>query len=244
MSDSESLITDPQRRAFREIAASIEGIDSECYARCGRDPLEPIAAHGDLQARIGFFGRDPGRDEVLHGEPFIGAGGQLVRRALYRHHCGGAPPDFAASRAIGRHFFWANTVPYKPAGNKAWSMKVKKRCQPLIAQLLADSWQGADLITFGREAFQWFGIHQSAEVARGLTEFWAREDRFEQAFELRLCASGRQREIRLHPLPHPSPLNARWYGRLPGLIAARLQQLEVAQNSSAQRGIAARSKPL
>ena len=34
------------------------------------------------------------------------------------------------------------------------------------------------------------------------------------------------RRIALHPLPHPSPLNAAWYGRFPGLLAARLRALD------------------
>ena len=37
---------------------------------------------------------------------------------------------------------------------------------------------------------------------------------------------GRTRRIALHPLPHPSPLNATWYGRFPGLLAARLRALD------------------
>ena len=61
---------------------------------------------------------------------------------------------------MGEKFFWANTVPYKPTGNKAWSMKVKKQFQPLMAELLLTTWNGRDLITLGREAFLWFGINQ------------------------------------------------------------------------------------
>ncbi|MGH8445535.1 MAG: uracil-DNA glycosylase family protein [Solimonas sp.] len=224
---SAPLLSDAQRRAFRELAASTDGIDSEVYARFGRDPLEPIVAHGDRHAALGFFGRDPGRDEVQHQEPFIGAGGQLVRRALYQHRHGQPLPDFEASRDIGRHYFWANTVPYKPVGNVAWSTKVKKRYQPLMASVLADDWQGRHLITLGREAFLWFGLNQGKDAVQRLDAFWAREDRFETAISVVVQgASGRQREISLHPLPHPSPLNATWYGRFPGLLKARLEQLD------------------
>jgi uracil-DNA glycosylase len=141
-------------------------------------------------------------------------------------------PDFDASVAVGEKFFWANTVPYKPTGNKAWSMKVKKQFQPLMAELLLTTWNGRDLITLGREAFLWFGINQAKEVQQRLDAFWEREDRFESFIEVELaCASGAKRTFRIHPLPHPSPLNATWYKRFPDLLLARLRQLKVRHDS-------------
>jgi uracil-DNA glycosylase len=107
-------------------------------------------------------------------------------------------------------------------------MKVKKRFQPLIADLLIKNWHGQDVITLGREAFLWFSINQPREVKQQLEGFWAREDRFEKATSVLVSAlDGTQRELRLHPLPHPSPLNATWYKRFPDLLAARLKQLKV-----------------
>lgn len=222
-----------QKKDFRELAKLIKGIDTEVYERFGKDPLEPILGLGDADSRVGFFGRDPGRDEVQHGEPFIGAGGQLVRRALYRRlHAGAALPDFEASRAIGKHFFWANTVPYKPVGNKAWSTKIKQSFQPLIARLLIEQWQGGHMITLGREAFLWFGLLQSRETRDRLDAFWQSEDRFTDCITVKLSAGdGIERELTLYPLPHPSPLNATWYGRFPGLLDARLEQLKVSNGS-------------
>jgi uracil-DNA glycosylase len=214
--------------AFRALAAQTAGIDVEVYERFGKDPLEAIAVHGDPNARVGFFGRDPGRDEVQHGEPFIGAGGQLVRRALYQRLHGKPLPDFAASLAIGKPFFWANTVPYKPVGNKAWSTSVKKRFEPVMAKLLVDYWRGDRMITLGREAFLWFGLLQPREQMQRLEAFWAGEERFTQSIAIDLAyAPGRQRTLHLYPLPHPSPLNATWYGRFPGLLAQLLEQLDV-----------------
>ncbi|WP_428309611.1 uracil-DNA glycosylase family protein [Hydrocarboniphaga sp.] len=216
---------------FRELAAHTEGIDVEVYARFGKDPFEPVLGLGPDDSRVGFFGRDPGRDEVQHGEPFIGAGGQLVRRALYRAlHDGKALPDFDSSREIGRDFYWANTVPYKPVGNKAWSTKIKQRFQPTMARLLIQHWQGEHIITLGREAFLWFGLLQSREARDKLDAFWLSENRFSESLRISLQAGDDdniRREFTLHPLPHPSPLNATWYGRFPGLLDARLQQLNV-----------------
>lgn len=214
-------------QTFRELARDTDGIDLDAYRAASRDPADPIVGHGDPQARVGFFGRDPGRDEIAHDEPFIGAGGQHVRRALYRRLHGQELPDFASSKAIGRHFFWANTVPYKPVGNKAWSMSVKKRYHAPMRELLLSMWHGADVITLGREAFLWFGIGDRA-AGESLEAFWGRDDRFERSTTVTLAAGPRlQRTFTLHPLPHPSPLNATWYRKFPALLDARLEQLEV-----------------
>ncbi|PAU62198.1 uracil-DNA glycosylase [Pseudomonas sp. PIC25] len=215
-----------QRQAFRALAAETEGIDTATYARFGKDPLDPIIGLGDPDAPLGFFGRDPGRDEVRYGEPFIGSGGQIVRKVLYRHLHGQDMPDFDASCQLGRDFFWINTVPYKPVGNKAWSMKVKKRFHPLMRRLLIESWHDRDIITLGREAFLWFGIDQPKEQRQRLEAFWAREDRFETHLDVELQADdGAARSFTLHPLPHPSPLNQTWFKRFPGLLEQRLKAL-------------------
>jgi uracil-DNA glycosylase len=221
-------LPEQQRRTLRELAAELTGIDVSVYESCGKDPLDPIVGLGDPDCRIGFFGRDPGRDEVEHGLPFIGAGGQKVRRTLYSHLYGEEMPDFAASLRVGEHFFWINTVPYKPVNNKAWSMKVKRGFQPFMADLLVKSWHGTEVITLGREAFLWFAINQPKAVKEQLEAFWAREDRFTRATRVSLTAcDGSAREFNLHPLPHPSPLNAVWYRRFPELLENRLRQLEV-----------------
>lgn len=219
-------LTQGQRQAFRDQAACIQGIDEPVYHQFDKDPLEPIIGLGPARARIGFFGRDPGREEVRHGQPFIGAGGQLVRRSLYRHLYGQELPDFAASQAVGEAFFWMNTVPYKPVGNKAWSMKVKRRFQPLMLDVMLAHWQGRQIITLGREAFLWFGMGMAREQRQRLEAFWQDEQRFEKTLDVALAdRQGREYRFDLHPLPHPSPLNARWYKHFPALLAGRLQAL-------------------
>lgn len=220
--------SDAQRAAFRDEARALDGIDTAVYERFEKDPLEPIIGLGAPDTRVAFFGRDPGRDEVRHGMPFIGAGGQKVRETLHRYLYGREIPDFESSVAVGQRFFWANTVPYKPIGNKAWSMQVKKRFQPLMAEVLLRNWNGSDVIALGRDAFFWFGINQPKEVRAALEEFWERGDRYEAFLEMPLAlADGAARTFKLYPLPHPSPLNATWYGRFPDLLTARLRWLDV-----------------
>ncbi|WP_251977302.1 uracil-DNA glycosylase family protein [Salinicola avicenniae] len=215
-------------RAMRAAAGTLERLDLDAYRAAGRDPLAPIVGLGPAGARLAIFGRDPGRQEVELGRPFVGSGGKKVREALYRHRHGDSPPDAEARLSAGEEIFWINTVPYKPIGNKAWSMAVKRRFQPLVASLLVDAWQGERVITLGREAFLWFGIGQSREVRQALETFWQREDRFSSTHETLLTlADGRQKRLTLAPLPHPSPLNQRWFQRFPSLMDERLAALDV-----------------
>ena len=216
-----------RRLAFRELAEDLPGVDRDVYTAADKDPLEPVIGHGDPAVPIAIFGRDPGRDEVINQMPFIGAGGQKVRKTLYQYRYGEEMPNFEASVEVGKHFFWANTVPYKPVGNKAWSMKVKKQFQPLVADLLVNSWSGSEIITLGREAFFWFAINLDREVKQQLEQFWQRDDRFNTSIEVVITSvEGVTRSVRLNPLPHPSPLNATWYKRFPDLLLARLEQLQ------------------
>lgn len=220
-------------QVFRSIARETPEIDTDVYERFGKDPLDPIVGLGNPDAPLAFMGRDPGRDEVRYGEPFIGGGGQIVRRALYFHLHGTPMPDFEASRFVGKPFFWMNTVPYKPIGNKAWSMKVKRRFHPLMRELLLTRWRGGDIITLGREAFLWFGIDQPKQTRETLEAFWRNDARFTESIEVMLALpSGPSRAFRLHPLPHPSPLNQTWFKRFPDLLASRLSQLKVRQRGS------------
>lgn len=196
-------------------------IDAAVYQAAGRDLSDPVLlGSGSLGAPVGIFGRDPGRHEVLLGEPFIGAGGRLVRDGLHRRLHGGPAPDTAAAIDAGRGVFWANTVPFKPLGNKAWSMKIKRRFSPHIARLIGELWTGTHLITLGNVAFDWFRIEQP-DLKPQLKAHWAREDRYEADLEIEF----RGRRLVLHPLPHPSPLNARWYPRFPDLLDQRLARL-------------------
>jgi len=221
MSSNLNQYTDP----FRVLARGLDKIDVEVYGQFKKDPFTPIIGLGDSTARICIFGRDPGRQEVEYQMPFIGAGGQKVRRELYQMRHGMELPDFNASVEIGSTVFWANTVPYKPIGNKAWSEKVKKTFKPLMSQVLLKCWSGTKVITLGREAFLWFAIGLDKSEKSRVKTFWADPARFEESFTILLTTSdGAERELEIFPLPHPSPLNATWYKKFPGLLRSRLLQ--------------------
>ena len=65
------------RRLREEAAQGDMLIDTPVYIQAGLSPTEPLLlGSGSLSAPIGIMGRDPGRNEVLKREPFIGAGGR------------------------------------------------------------------------------------------------------------------------------------------------------------------------
>ena len=225
------MTPEERRQGLRSIASGLERIDREVYEAVGRDPLEPILGAGIPGSSVCLFGRDPGREEVRHALPFVGAGGQKVRDGLHRALHGVDCPDFEASLAVGDAVFWANTVPYKPVGNKVWSVATRRACQPFVADLLVHEFAGEHVLTLGRVAFDWFGLADKP-TKRRLAEHWDRPNRFSSSIEIVLTApDGQSRALRIHPLPHPSPLNATWYRRFPGLLDARLASLGVGRGS-------------
>ncbi|MDX3905063.1 MAG: uracil-DNA glycosylase family protein [Pigmentiphaga sp.] len=219
------LLDAEQLADFRRLASGLDRLDRDAYAAAGRDPLTPILGLGPVQAPLCFFGRDPGGDEVKHGQPFVGSSGQLLRAGLLRH----LEPDMAYSfqqgLRVGEAFFWISTVPYKPLNNKAWPPGVRQRFQPLIADILCRQWEGSHIVTLGNEAFEWFAMGLQGDELQALHAFWRREDKYEASLAVPLRREGRARTVHLHPLPHPSPANARWRPHFPRLLQARLNAL-------------------
>ncbi|HEV3121746.1 MAG TPA: uracil-DNA glycosylase family protein [Isosphaeraceae bacterium] len=206
-------------------------VDKHAYAKAGRDPGVPILCAGSLAASVCVFGRDLGAEEVLHGEPLVGAAGRMVRAGVYQACLRETPArdDRRMAKALA-HTLLTNTVPFKPPGNRAYASEVKERFRPFVAELLASHWAGNHVITLGTEAFRWFVQYADAAAAEAL---WARPDRYEADL---LCvitvdrdgAAPLRKEIKVSPLPHPSPLNTRWYKQFPGLLAKRLEAVGAA----------------
>lgn len=199
-------------------------VDEPVYERAGKDPRQPILFAGSFGAPICVFGRDLGKDEVAVGEPLVGAGGRLVRAGVYEAMRGEKPSkeDRRLEPALD-HVLLTNTVPYKPPGNKAYVDAVKDRFRPFVLELLTSHWQGDRVITLGNEAYQWFARYAEPGASQA---YWEREDRYEGDLPCVLAFDGNDQSIRkrvtICPLPHPSPLNARWYSKFPNLLAKRL----------------------
>jgi uracil-DNA glycosylase len=208
-------------------------VDVDVYERSGRDAKLPIMFAGSLDAPLCIIGRDLGKDEVRTGQPLIGAAGRLVRagiiRARKQDHSGEHDRlvnDPGLDAAL-KYALLTNTVPFKPIGNKAYSVAVRERFRPFLERLLVDHWKGNRVITLGTQAFEWFARYgeQAAFQTEGATAA-----RFETTFCCILPGNRYKRACNdkgliVYPLPHPSPLNRRWFARFPSMLARRLDEL-------------------
>jgi uracil-DNA glycosylase len=225
MSDIAALIAQVQQEAQREEFP----IDLPVYESANLDPTYPVLYAGNLQSPLCFFGRDLGKDEVQTRQPLIGASGTMVREGFYYAiHQQKAASREELDQTVCDRVLLTNTVPYKPPGNKAYLMKVKQRFRPFVEQLLVFHWQGNQIITLGTEAFKWFAPYgEKGEI----DSFFQQGDRFENKLVVKLNATDNlgmthQKAITLLPLPHPSPLNQKYYAVFPQMLQKRLEQVE------------------
>ena len=202
-----------------EAAAAPFPVDLPVYERAGRAPTEPVLYAGNMGARVCVMGRDLGKDEVAAGQPLIGAGGRLVRMGLLRAAHQTPRTDDRALGAALELAMLTNTVPFKPPGNKAYSEAVKERFRPMVVALLVECWRGDRILTLGNEAFEWFAPYAEPGEAKAL---WAAEDRYNRELPVVLRSGEVEKAAIVCPLPHPSPLNQRYYGLFPGMLGARL----------------------
>lgn len=220
MPDIIQLLSEIQQEAER---ASFP-IDDPVYLAAGLKPTQPILYAGNLNSQLCFFARDLGKDEVHASQPLIGAAGKLVRSGLYRAITQQTPTKSTDLRVILDHVLLTNTVPYKPPGNKAYSQAIKKRFRPFVERLLVLHWQGSKIITLGNEAFNWFTPYCEKGV---LADFFQRSDRYSASIEVNIVVKDsagnlQQKLVTLMPLPHPSPLNQKYYSQFPQLLQERL----------------------
>jgi uracil-DNA glycosylase len=215
---------------IRKIAEQTDmPIDKSVYDKCSKDYLEPILYAGTLDADYGILARDLGKDEVINGEPLIGAGGQKLRRILTEFYTGKEPfKEEKHHKEAMKHIMFTNIVPYKPVGNKVFSKKIRRKFTPLIAEFLIIHWKGSYLMTLGTEAYKWF--EQFCDKDR-LEEFWKDdENRYEKEIKCKISTEidGKKQSkvITLAPLPHPSPLNRRWTEQFPSLFRNRLKSAD------------------
>ena len=225
MPDINTLIAQVQQEAEREEFP----LDVPVYKAANLEPTQPILYAGNLQSPLCFFGRDLGKDEVMARQPLIGASGTMVRKGFYYSiYQQKAPTRKDLDTTIIDRVLLSNTVPYKPPGNKAYLVKVKKRFRPFLERLFVFHWQGNQFITLGTEAFKWFASYGGKGE---LDSFFKTSDRYENKITVNLTATDdsgmtHTKAITLLPLPHPSPLNQKYYAAFPGMLQKRLAQVE------------------
>lgn len=118
--------------AAREAAASAASLDElrailETFEGCNlrNTATNLVFADGNPEGRVMMIGEAPGRDEDLQGLPFVGRSGQLLDRML---------------KAIGLDrtgVYIANTVPWRPPGNRTPTPQETEICRPFIERQIA-----------------------------------------------------------------------------------------------------------
>lgn len=211
---------------FNQMAKQIEmPVDKRTYERAGKDHTKAILYAGNLNAKVGVLARDLGTDEVINGSPLIGAGGQILRRILTEYITGKVPPkEEKDHKDAMAHIMFTNMVPFKPISNKVFSKKIRTKFSTLVAEFLIDYWRGSYLMTLGNEAFKWFEFFCDKNI---LDRLWENKElRYVNSLECEIKttinAKTKSKRLEVAPLPHPSPLNRKWFSKFPDLLRNRL----------------------
>ncbi len=113
--------------AARDLASAANTLEDlraclESFEGCNlkRTAKKLVFSDGSPEGRVMLIGEAPGRDEDLQGKPFVGRSGQLLDRMLL---------------AIGldrSSVYIANTVPWRPPGNRTPTPQETEICRPFI----------------------------------------------------------------------------------------------------------------
>lgn len=111
----------------RELAARAQSLDEleailGSYDGCGLKlrATQLVFADGNPQAQVMLIGEAPGAEEDRQGKPFVGKSGQLLDRML------------AAIGLDRTKVYIANTVPWRPPGNRAPTPEEIALCLPFL----------------------------------------------------------------------------------------------------------------
>jgi uracil-DNA glycosylase family 4 len=146
--------------ASAQTLAELQRLLSE-YDGCGLKfrATQTVFADGNPQADIMLIGEAPGSEEDRVGRPFVGRSGQLLDRML------------AAIGLDRTNVYIANTVPWRPPGNRAPTPEEMALCLPFLhrqVELVAPRL----VVTLGGSAMQTvFGTTSGIIKMRGK---WAR----------------------------------------------------------------------
>jgi uracil-DNA glycosylase len=122
---SAPLAADPgEARVLAASAASLAELEAilGAYDGCGLKfrATQLVFADGNPQAQIMLIGEAPGAEEDRQGKPFVGKSGQLLDRML------------AAIGLDRTGVYIANTVPWRPPGNRTPSPEEMALCLPFL----------------------------------------------------------------------------------------------------------------
>jgi uracil-DNA glycosylase len=106
-----------QARTLDDLKRLLAGFEG-CALK--KTATQVVFADGNPQARVMLIGEAPGREEDIEGRPFVGRSGQLLDRML------------AAIGLDRTCVYIANTVPWRPPGNRTPTPQETAICLPFI----------------------------------------------------------------------------------------------------------------
>lgn len=122
--------SDPE--TARALAARATTLDElretlDAFTGCGlkATATQLVFADGNPEADLMMIGEAPGRDEDLQGKPFVGRSGRLLDRML------------AAIGLDRTGVYIANTIPWRPPGNRTPSPAEVGVCLPFLERQIA-----------------------------------------------------------------------------------------------------------
>ncbi|MFE9462797.1 UdgX family uracil-DNA binding protein [Streptomyces virginiae] len=98
-----------------------------------QDATQTVFGKGPARARLMLVGEQPGDQEDLKGEPFVGPAGQLLRRALDE---AGLGEENAYFTNVVKHFKFTPAPRGKRRIHKAPSLREMTACRPWLAEEL------------------------------------------------------------------------------------------------------------
>ncbi len=115
ISDARQLAKDASSlEELRQIMAGFKGCNLRLSAK------KMVFGDGNPTSDIMLIGEAPGRDEDLHGLPFVGRSGQLLDRML------------AAIELDREKVYITNVIPWRPPGNRTPTPLETEICRPFI----------------------------------------------------------------------------------------------------------------
>lgn len=102
-----------------------------------------VMGHGNVAADIVFIGEAPGKNEDLHGKPFVGAAGKLLDEML------------AQAKMHRSDVYITNIVKYRPPNNRDPLPEEKKAFWPFLIREL-QAIQPKIIATLGRHSMEYF----------------------------------------------------------------------------------------
>ncbi len=167
-----------QKAELEQIKADI--LQKNICPNLAQTATQLVMGHGNHDADIVFIGEAPGKQEDIHGIPFVGAAGKLLDEML------------DSINLLRSDVYITNIVKYRPPNNRDPLPEEKKEFWPYLLREL-NVIKPKFIVTLGRHSMEYFLPEASITKVHG------------QVFPVIIKSDdGEELSIRLLPLYHPA----------------------------------------